>query len=109
LERWRKPGDIGPVQRYASSDFAAIIPGATLPSSDAAYVNASYIRLKNVSVSWSFPKPWLKRTAFESARIFAQGQNLFTITKFKGLDPETKSSLSLPPLQVITMGVNFSL
>jgi hypothetical protein len=60
-------------------------------------------------MSWKIPRRLLKRIETGSSRIFIQGQNLFTITKFEGLDPETKSSTVLPPLQVITAGFNLSL
>ncbi len=40
----------------------------------------------------------------QNLRIYAQGQNLFTITKYKGLDPENSSS-ALPPLRMLTVGI----
>src|SRR5690606_25156099 len=51
--------------------------------------NAAYARLKNVSVSYKFPKNMLK---FGDARLTLSGQNLFTITKYKGFDPEATST-----------------
>lgn len=53
--------------------------------------NASYARLKNLSLSYKLPKSLLK---FGDARITLSGQNLFTITKYKGFDPEATSTSS---------------
>lgn len=51
--------------------------------------NASYARLKNISLSYNFPKSMLK---FGNAKLTLSGQNLFTITKYKGFDPEATST-----------------
>jgi len=108
LERWQKPGDITSIQRYSiESDALATIYNAT--DSDAAYSDASYLRLKNLSLSWQLPDKWLKKASFHNSRIYMQGQNLLTITKYKGLDPENRSITSLPPLRVISFGVQVEL
>lgn len=73
--------------------------------SDAAVVDASYVRLKNVSLSWDVPKRLLKNV---TCRIYVQGQNLLTFTNYSGADPEFKSSGYLPPLKVWTTGMQIS-
>jgi hypothetical protein len=109
LDRWQKAGDVKPIQRF-NSDFSAYVPFLYAESfSDAAYSDASYIRLKNISLSWQFPKEWVKRAQLQNIRVYAQAQNLLTITNYKGLDPETRSSTSLPPLRVITVGLQVNL
>jgi hypothetical protein len=50
--------------------------------------NGSYVRLRNVEIGYSFSKSALGGIGFNSARIFVSGQNLLTITKYKGLDPD---------------------
>lgn len=51
--------------------------------------DASFLRLKNLMLSYSFPQELLRKTRFiNGIRIYAQAQNLFTFTKFSGLDPE---------------------
>jgi hypothetical protein len=57
-----------------------------------------------MSISWKCPKKLINRAYLENLRLFIQGQNLITVTKYKGLDPSTGSSNSLPPLRIITMG-----
>lgn len=54
--------------------------------------NASYIRLKMVSLSYNLPEKLLRHTKFiDGVRIYASGQNLFTITKYTGTDPEVNT------------------
>ncbi len=67
-------------------------------ASDGAVTDGSFIKLRNVSVSYDLPVNALK------CRVFIQGQNLFTFTKYKGLDPEYKFAGQLPPLRIITAG-----
>lgn len=50
--------------------------------------DGSYIRLKSLSLAWNLPKPWLKKIGVEWIQVYANVQNLFTITKYKGYDPE---------------------
>lgn len=109
LNRWQKPGDIKPVQRYASNDFSIILPFYNLSGSDGVWEDASYIRLKNTSISWNFPQNWITKAKLQNCRLYMQGQNLLTFTHYKGLDPETKSSLTLPPLRIFTFGIQVTL
>lgn len=58
--------------------------------------NASFMRLKNLTVSYSLPKPLLKKVGFiKGVRIFGVGRNLWTVTQYKGADPEVDSNLQL--------------
>jgi TonB-dependent starch-binding outer membrane protein SusC len=109
LDRWQKQGDHVSVQRFFTSNFNYYFPWSNVTGSDAAYVDASFIRLKNISLSWRMPDTWKNKMHLQQARLFANGQNLLTITKFPGLDPETKSSSRLPPLRVITFGIQITL
>lgn len=111
LNRWRKAGDITPFQRY-TQDFTnpAYYPATfNITASDAVLTDASYIRLKNIALSYDFPAGWIKKLNAVSWKLFFHMQNLFTITKYKGHDPESQSLSSLPPLRMITVGtqVNF--
>jgi TonB-linked SusC/RagA family outer membrane protein len=109
LERWQNPGNAATHQKY-NSNYS--VSGAYMNAafnSDAAYSDASYVRLKNVSLSWQVPEKSLRPVHLQALRIFAQGQNLLTVTNYKGLDPETMSSSSLPPLRVFTVGVQLTL
>lgn len=74
-----------------------------LQNSDAAYSDASFIRLKNIQLSYKIPVG--DKTVFRDARIFVQGQNLLTVTNYFGIDPETGSGSFLPPLKTYSFGV----
>lgn len=50
--------------------------------------NASYVRLRNVEVGYTFPKPILSKINLRNARLYVSGQNLFTVTRYSGLDPD---------------------
>lgn len=72
--------------------------------SDASYVDASFIRLKNVNLSYALPSAWMTRVGVSNLRVYVQGQNLFTITNYLGFDPESQS-VATPPLRTITSGI----
>ncbi|GAA0536674.1 TonB-dependent receptor [Chitinophaga japonensis] len=108
LDRWQKPGDNALSLRY-HSDFSLVQNFNYIYESSAGWSDASFIRLKNASLSWQIPEKWLNSIHLQRARLYVQGQNLLTLTNYKGLDPETRSTSSLPPLRVITMGVQVTL
>lgn len=83
-DRWKKPGDVTDIPRW----------GVT-PQMDSRFLeDASFLRLKNLMISYTFPQSWMKKTNFfTNARIYAQGQNLLTFTKFSGLDPEAFTNM----------------
>jgi hypothetical protein len=57
--------------------------------SDRYVENASYLRLRNLQIGYTVPKTLLGKTGFiQSIRIYGTAVNLFTITKWTGLDPE---------------------
>ena len=101
--RWQKPGQNVPIQKYSSiynPNFYNIY------SSDAGFSDGSFIRLKNVALSYDFPASWKTKAKIQALTIFIHAQNLLTITKYKGMDPENLSTASLPPLKVITVGLH---
>jgi len=50
--------------------------------------NGSYLRLKSLSLAWNLPKKWLKPLQIDWVQVYANAQNLFTITGYDGYDPE---------------------
>jgi len=77
----------------------ALIGHALQTVSSSTISDASYARLKNIQLAYSLPQ--IKGI---HVKIYLQGQNLFTITDYKGLDPETRSSTILPPLRQWVVG-----
>jgi TonB-linked SusC/RagA family outer membrane protein len=54
--------------------------------------NGSYLRLKNVQIGYTFPTGMLQKVGIKKLRVYASGANLFTITKYSGVDPEIGTS-----------------
>lgn len=75
-------------------------------TSDAALQDASYIRLKNIALSYELPLP---PATGVKCNFFIQGQNLLTVTPYKSGDPEFKFSGYLPPLRVVSAGAVLTL
>jgi TonB-linked SusC/RagA family outer membrane protein len=68
--------------------------------------NADYLRLQNLQIGYTVSAKWLEKTkAIHSFRIYLSGVNLFTITKYSGVDPENDS---YPTTRQLLMGVNAS-
>jgi len=79
-------------------------PGATLPRattgdpndndrlSDRYIEDGSYLRVKNITLGYSFPKRWLEKARIENVRMQVNIQNLLTFTKYTGYDPEIGAS-----------------
>lgn len=107
--RWQKPGDIAIYQQFSSGGNAAVSNGESFFfNSDGAYGDASFIRLKTVSLSYDFPKKSLERFKLVNSRIFLNIQNLFLITKYGGVDPETQSYEGVPPLRTVAGGIQLT-
>jgi TonB-linked SusC/RagA family outer membrane protein len=86
LNRWQQPGDVTEVPRLtAAGNNAAIIPSRFLE-------DGSFVRLRNLSVGYSFPKTLLNRWHLTTLRVYCSATNLFTITSYKGVDPEVNVS-----------------
>lgn len=74
--------------------------------------NASFLRLKNLTVSYNLPQSFLRKTGFiRGLRVFAVGRNLLTATKYQGADPEVDSNLQLgkyPNTRQFSFGAEFT-
>ncbi len=108
LNHWQKPGDVTNIQRYGTSIFLLLAQNNAVQS-NAAYGDASYIRLQNVSLSYTLPKNVVSKMHMQNLQVFLQGENMFTITGYNGIDPENQSAYSLPPLRVMTAGLRLTL
>lgn len=111
MNRWQVEGNSSSTQRFSAVDPVGEVGLAYyyMSASDRNIQDASFVRLKNASLSWQLPSKWLGKTGIKNGRLFVQGQNLLTFTKYVGLDPETQSPLSLPPLRTMAVGFNLSL
>lgn len=102
-EMWLKEGDVG--KKWPSY-------GTEIQFDDRLLENASYLRLKDLTLSYNLPKTLLEKTKFfESVRIFGTSRNLFTITKYSGSDPTIQSNLvygSYPSSRQFVFGAQVS-
>lgn len=74
--------------------------------------NASYLRLKNVQLSYDLPEAWLRKIGAQKTKLFINGQNILTFTPLKGFDPEKNLTGStfyeFPTVKTYTAGVNIT-
>lgn len=86
LDMWTTPGQVTDISR----------PESLRQFDTRLLENASFMRLKNLSVSYTLPQQWMQRTGFlTNARVFFVGRNLWTVTKYKGYDPEVDTNVQL--------------
>ncbi|MGC4041885.1 MAG: SusC/RagA family TonB-linked outer membrane protein [Flavobacterium sp.] len=105
VEHWQNPGDVSAHQMYSATNYLADEAYYFYTESDASISDASYIRLKNIALSYDVPEKWLKNV---KCRLSVTGQNLLTFTNYNGGDPEFQLYDRLPPLKVITAGMQLS-
>ena len=102
LDRWKEPGDIAEIPRH----------GIYTEFDSRLLEDASFLRLKNVMLSYSFPKELLRRSrVLSGVRIYAQAQNLLTFTGFSGLDPESPANIYVmqyPAARQFTFGLDLT-
>ena len=69
--------------------------------------DASYAKLRNLTLGYTFPERWTS-PFISKARIYFTGENLLTITRFEGLDPENGSSSNYPNVSRFIFGVSLT-
>lgn len=109
--RWKKPGDKTDIPR------ASYLLQNYFPNSDQFVENGSYLKIRTVNFGYTFPRI----NGFRSIRLYAQVQNLLTVTKYIGFDPEVSSTgggndktagvdyAAYPPARTFTFGATISL
>ena len=110
LNTWKAPGDNAVYQKLTAQSFGTTATTAFIyyKMSDAVLTDASYIRLKTVSLTYNFKPAFLQKLHINRFSAYANAQNLFTITNYKGNDPETQLFYGIPPLRNITLGLDFN-
>jgi len=106
LNRWKsttEPGDYQRLSMKKGTDANNAIP--VFVSSSGVLVNASYVRLKTMSLYYNWAEPWCRKIGVRSGAFFFKTENLMTLTPYKGADPETQSVIILPPLKTIVAGM----
>lgn len=105
LDRWT-PSNTGaylPRVMAGTEGYSKFQAGET----DRYIQNSSFLRLSTLTLAYNLPQTWLKRVSMKSARLYFTASNLFTLTGYKGFDPEL-GDYSYPPTRSFTVGLNFS-
>jgi TonB-linked SusC/RagA family outer membrane protein len=73
------------------------------------YEDASFIRLKDITLGYDLPQGLLKKYQLAKLKVFVSARNLATITQYKGLDPEISNQLDIPLQREYSLGINLGL
>ena len=106
--RWTKVGDDANIPKFTTLNTGVSNFNLGKTTGTQSVADASFIRLKNVSLSYSIPKNWFNSLKIADLQINIQGQNLFTLTKYAGLDPENQYLNRLPPLRTFLAGIKLT-
>lgn len=128
LERWTTPGQITDIPRMTTvsanpdqNGGSANNYGGNVASLSSRYLqDASFIRLKTLTLGFTLPSSFTQKIDVSRARIYLQGSNLLTFTKYDGLDPEISSQsanqntagydwATVPQPRTIQLGINVTL
>ena len=90
--------------------FSTETPANNLRASTYWQKDMSFLRLKNAELGYTLPKKWTKRANMSAVRIYLQGVNLLTFSKFKLWDPELSSTYGnvYPLTQNVSLGLNLN-
>lgn len=107
LKRWQGEGTSNSMPRAVFGD-----PNQNTRVSDRFVENGSYLRLKNITLSYTFPKQWLQKAQIENARLSLSCENVATITRYSGFDPEVGingiDQNRYPISRTFSLGLNFN-
>ena len=107
LKRWQGEGTSNSMPRAVFGD-----PNQNTRVSDRFVENGSYLRLKNITLSYTFPKQWLQKAHIENARLSLSCENVATITGYSGFDPEVGingiDQNRYPISRTFSLGLNFN-
>ena len=105
--RWQGPGSNGTLNKLTQNSTSAAYLARARNTDNAAYDEIFFARLKNVALSYQFRADWIQRLKLSNARLYAQGQNLATLTNYKGMDPENQSG-SIAPIATLMFGLQLT-
>lgn len=97
LRRWQQPGDVTDIPRATEGNVNNSLISSRFVE------NASFLRMKSATLSYALNKDFLSKIRLSRASIYVTGQNLFTITKYKGFDPEVNAFTS----SGATLGIDY--
>lgn len=102
LNRWQQSGDQTNVPRIASGTGGFVNQEGS--ASSRFVENGSFLRLQNITLGYTLPSSLLDKVNLSRVRVFVQAQNIATITKYSGVDPEVNAN----PLNNSQTGIDFN-
>ncbi|MDH5379806.1 MAG: TonB-dependent receptor [Cyclobacteriaceae bacterium] len=114
LDRWQNPGDITDIPKLST------VRGLNGADNSRFLEDGSYVRLKNIKLSYEFPQDLISKAKIKNLTVYALGSNILTFTKYTGADPEISSLantstakgtdfLSFPQAKMYSIGLNIGL
>ncbi len=102
--RWRSPGDITDIPQYYlnTNAFNSVFTDYDLES-------GSYLKCQSISISYRLPRTLLGNFALTNARIGVAATNLFTVTYYSGIDPETQTAFGYPNTRMYSVSLEIGL
>ncbi|WP_316820051.1 SusC/RagA family TonB-linked outer membrane protein [Pedobacter gandavensis] len=101
---WRQPGDQA---LYAKpTTITGDASTNNFFASDGQYQDASYLRMNNISLAYQFDRKISKKLGAKSLNIYANAQNIFVLSKGRGLDPSVQNFGALPPPKAVVFGIS---
>ena len=110
--RWTTPGQITTVPRPFNGN--AEVLGSGITAGSRFYEDASFIRVKTLTFGYNFSRDLLKKVKIDRARLYVQGYNLYTWSKWTGFDSEfinlgSGNNGAIPQPRTITFGLQLGL
>lgn len=85
LRRWKQAGDITDIPRATDGNVNNSVVSSRFVE------NASFLRMKSLTLSYTLKRDWIEKLKLSRAQVYVTSQNLFTITNYKGFDPEVNA------------------
>ena len=113
-DRWHRQNLLDPNSPWVPGKYpSTVVSGSTNNQLYSSFwlQNSTYLRVKNVDLGYTFPKTILGNSGIKSLRVYFSGENLFTFTGVKNLDPEAPQGRGdyYPQMKIWTLGLNLGL
>jgi hypothetical protein len=82
IDRWTGPGSTNEIPRVTTGETRNNV------FSDFFVEDGSFMRIRNVQVGFTFPRKWMQKAKVSSFRVYVAANNIFTLTRYQGFDPD---------------------
>lgn len=107
LNSWHQSGDLAPHQKYTQNYDMGSYNYFRL--SERGIEDASFIRLRSLSLSYSLNNDLLEALGMQHVQLYINAQNIYTLTSYKGQDPQNPGGFSIPSLNSLHIGLKLTL